>query len=87
MTKLIIQIPCYNEEATLGLTLSALPREIPGVDVIERLIIDDGSTDNTVEVAKAHGVEHIISHPRNEGLSRAFKTGIQACLKAVQTLL
>lgn len=82
MIKLIIQIPCYNEEATLGITLSAFPREIPGVDVIERLIIDDGSTDKTVEVAKSYGVEHIISHPRNEGLSRAFKTGIQACLRA-----
>ncbi|GAK58831.1 glycosyl transferase family 2 [Candidatus Vecturithrix granuli] len=82
MTKLIIQIPCYNEEATLGITLSALPREIPGVDIIEWLVIDDGSTDKTVEVAKSHGVNHIISHPRNEGLSRAFKTGIQACLKA-----
>ncbi|MEL7245818.1 MAG: glycosyltransferase, partial [Cyanobacteria bacterium J06573_2] len=59
MTKLIIQIPCYNEEATLGTTLSELPREIYGIDSIEFLVIDDGSRDKTVEVAKAFGVEHI----------------------------
>ncbi|MDY0092638.1 MAG: glycosyltransferase family 2 protein [Candidatus Vecturithrix sp.] len=82
MTKLIIQIPCYNEEETLGITLSALPKKIPGVDIIEWLVIDDGSTDKTVEVAKSYGVHYIISHPRNAGLSRAFKTGIQTCLKA-----
>ena len=57
MTKLIIQIPCYNEEKTLETALSALPREVPGVDIVEWLIIDDGSKDWTVEVAKAHGVD------------------------------
>jgi glycosyltransferase involved in cell wall biosynthesis len=82
MTKLIIQIPCYNEEATLGITLSALPKEVPGVDAVEWLIIDDGSTDKTVDVAKAHGVDHIISLPRHQGLSRAFEIGLQASVKA-----
>lgn len=69
LVKLIIQIPCYNEEKMLGVTLSGLPREIPGVDRVEWLVIDDGSTDRTVEVAKEHGVEHIISHPKNLGLA------------------
>src|SRR6185503_7285441 len=73
MTKLIIQIPCYNEEATLGVTLSELPRQLEGVDVIEWLVVDDGSMDATVEVAKAAGVDHIISLPRNQGLAAAFK--------------
>ena len=58
--KLIIQIPCYNEEETLGEALSDLPREVPGIDVVEWLIINDGSTDRTVEVAKTHGVDHIV---------------------------
>ena len=71
MTKLIIQIPCYNEEATLGITLSALPKEVPGIDTIEWLIIDDGSTDKTIDVAKAHEVDHIVSLPRHQGLARA----------------
>ena len=70
--KLIIQIPCYNEEETLSLALSELPREIEGVDTVEWLVIDDGSTDNTVEVARAHGVDHIVSHPTNQGLAKAF---------------
>jgi glycosyltransferase involved in cell wall biosynthesis len=82
MKKLIIQIPCYNEESTLGTTLSALPREIPGIDVIEWLIIDDGSTDRTVEVALAHGVNHIVRLPRNRGLAKAFMTGLETCLQA-----
>jgi glycosyltransferase involved in cell wall biosynthesis len=81
MTKLIIQIPCYNEEDTLGVTLSALPRELPGVDV-EWLIINDGSTDRTVEVAKAHGVDRIVNFEHNRGLAQAFLAGIEACLKA-----
>jgi cellulose synthase/poly-beta-1,6-N-acetylglucosamine synthase-like glycosyltransferase len=59
--KLIIQVPCFNEEATLGLTLYELPRQLPGIDQIERLIINDGSTDRTLEVAREHGVEHIVS--------------------------
>ncbi|MBE9099573.1 glycosyltransferase family 2 protein [Vacuolonema iberomarrocanum] len=82
MTKLIIQIPCYNEEQTLGLTLSALPRSVPGVDEVEWLIINDGSTDDTVNVAKAHGVDHIVQFSSNQGLARGFMAGLQACLKA-----
>jgi glycosyltransferase involved in cell wall biosynthesis len=80
--KLIIQIPCYNEEATLGATLSELPRKVPGVDTVEWLIIDDGSTDRTVDAAKAHGVDHIGSLPCHQGLARAFEAGLQRCVKA-----
>jgi glycosyltransferase involved in cell wall biosynthesis len=80
--KLIIQIPCYNEETTLGVTLAALPRAVPGVETVEWLIIDDGSTDRTVEVAKAHGVDHIVRLPRNQGLANAFVAGLEACLRA-----
>ncbi len=82
MMKLIIQIPCFNEEKTLGVTLSALPREIPGVHKVEWLIIDDGSKDGTVDVARKHGVDHIVQHPHNLGLARAFMTGLDACLEA-----
>ena len=81
MMKLIIQIPCYNEEETLPVTLSALPRKVPGVDVVEWLIIDDGSTDRTVELAKSYGVDHVVSHPKNLGLAKAFMTGLNACIK------
>jgi glycosyltransferase involved in cell wall biosynthesis len=80
--KLIIQIPCYNEEKALETTLSALPREVPGVDIVEWLIIDDGSKDRTVEVAKAHGVDHVVSLPRNQGLAKAFMAGLEASLTA-----
>jgi len=80
--KLIIQIPCYNEEATLGLTLNELPRQLDGIDQIERLVIDDGSTDATVAVARKHGVEHVVNFPRNVGLARAFFAGIEASLAA-----
>lgn len=80
--KLIIQLPCYNEEATLGLTLSELPRAVPGVDTVEWLIINDGSLDRTVEVAKACGVDHIVSFDHNQGLAKAFMAGIEASLKA-----
>ena len=82
MTKLIIQIPCYNEESTLGITLSALPREIPGVDVVEWLIIDDGSTDQTIDIALKHGVDHVIRLPRNQGLAKAFMAGLEGSLNA-----
>jgi glycosyltransferase involved in cell wall biosynthesis len=82
MKKLIIQIPCYNEEATLGVTLSELPRQIPGVDVVEWLIINDGSIDRTVEVAKACGIDHIVNFDRNQGLAKVFMAGIEASLKA-----
>lgn len=81
MVKLIIQIPCYNEEKTLGVTLSGLPREVPGMDQVEWLVIDDGSTDQTVEVARAHGADHIIRHPKNLGLARAFTSGLEASLE------
>ena len=87
MRRLIIQIPCYNEEGTLGVALSALPREIPGVDLVEWLIIDDGSTDKTVEVAKAHGVDHIVRLPRHQGLASAFVAGLEASLRAGADLI
>ncbi|MCC0175743.1 glycosyltransferase family 2 protein [Waterburya agarophytonicola K14] len=80
--KLIIQIPCYNEEATLGLTLSELPRELPGIDKIEWLIINDGSRDRTVEVAQVNGVDRVVNLPRNQGLAKAFMAGLEACLNA-----
>ncbi len=79
--KLIIQIPCYNEEGTLAIALAALPREVKGFDTVEWLIIDDGSTDNTAEVAKANGVDHIVRHTRNQGLAKGFMNGLEACLK------
>src|ERR671929_373260 len=79
--KLIIQIPCFNEEDQLPATLSDLPRELPGVDTIEWLIIDDGSTDRTVEVARAGGVEHIVRLTNNRGLAAGFQAGLDACLK------
>ena len=82
MTKLIIQIPCFNEEQTLGLSLAELPTQIDGIDVIERLIINDGSTDNTVQVARDHGVEHIVDFPRNQGLAKGFMAGLHAALAA-----
>ncbi len=81
MKKLIIQIPCLNEAATLPATLRDLPRHISGVDAIEVLIIDDGSTDGTVEVARAHGAAHVISLRNRRGLAAAFTTGIDAALK------
>ena len=82
MTKLIIQIPCYNEEETLGATLAELPRQLPGIDRIEWLIIDDGSRDRTAEVAKASGVDHIVRLPTNQGLAKGFMAGIEAGLRA-----
>jgi glycosyltransferase involved in cell wall biosynthesis len=79
--KLIIQIPCLNEEATLPVTLADLPRELPGFDSVEWLIIDDGSTDRTVEVAREHGVDHIVRLTNNKGLASGFQAGLDAALK------
>lgn len=78
--KLIIQIPCLNEAGTLATTLAALPRRVDGFDQVEWLVIDDGSTDETVELAKQLGVDHVISHPVNRGLAAAFMTGLQQAL-------
>lgn len=79
--KLIIQIPCYNEAETLKIALDALPKHIDGIDVIEYLIINDGSKDNTVEVAREWGVNYIVSFRNNKGLARGFMAGIDACLR------
>lgn len=79
--KLVVQIPCLNEEATLPLVLKSIPKKITGIDTIEILVIDDGSTDKTVEVAKKLGVRHIVHHVRNQGLGRSFHDGVQASLE------
>ncbi len=79
--KLIIQIPCWNEEATLPETLATIPRQVAGVDEVEVLIIDDGSRDRTVAVARAHGADHVVRHTTNQGLAAAFQTGLDACLR------
>jgi glycosyltransferase involved in cell wall biosynthesis len=79
--KLIIQIPCLNEAKTLPATIADLPREVPGIDTVELLVIDDGSTDRTVEVARECGVEHIVRLTNNKGLAAGFQAGLDACLK------
>jgi glycosyltransferase involved in cell wall biosynthesis len=81
MPKLIIQIPCLNEAEVLPETIAALPREIPGIDEIELLVVDDGSEDGTSEVARRHGVDHIVRFPQNQGLAKAFSAGVDAALK------
>lgn len=81
MTKLIIQIPCYNEEETLPQTVADLPRAIDGIDVIETMIIDDGSADRTVAVAQEIGVDHIIRNKQNIGLARTFRRGLDEALR------
>ncbi len=82
MTKLVIQIPCFNEATTLPATLRDLPRSMPGVDVIEYLIIDDGSRDDTAAVARANGVHHVVQFERNRGLAAAFVAGLAGSLRA-----
>jgi len=78
---LIIQIPCLNEESTLPATIADLPREIDGFERVEWLVIDDGSTDRTVEVARELGVDHVVSHPHNRGLAAAYMTGLDTALR------
>ena len=78
--KLIVQIPCYNEEHTLPETVADIPRQIEGIDTVEILIIDDGSTDQTIEVARKIGVDHIVINKNNKGLARTFRIGLDRCL-------
>src|SRR3954467_15725369 len=79
--KLVIQIPCLNEEESLPSVLAELPRSVPGFHQVEWLIIDDGSTDGTVEVARRHGVDHPVQLTTNKGLATAFQSGLDAALK------
>ncbi|MEP7051642.1 MAG: glycosyltransferase family 2 protein [Pseudomonadota bacterium] len=79
--KLIIQIPCLNEAQTLHIALADLPKSLPGIDTIEVLVIDDGSRDNTVQVAREHGVHHVVGFRQNQGLARAFMLGLESCLE------
>ena len=79
--KLVIQVPCLNEEKTLPLVLNSIPKRIPGISDIEILIIDDGSTDRTVEIAKAHGVKHFVHHARNRGLGISFNDGVEKAME------
>ena len=79
--KLIIQIPCYNEAGTLGITLAELPREVPGIDTVEWLVVDDGSTDDTIGVARGGGVDYIVRNTTNQGLARTFTKGVETCLR------
>ncbi len=81
MIKLVIQIPCFNEAETIGITIDALPKTIPGIDQIEVLVVDDGSTDGTVAAAISHGVSRLISLPRNQGLARAFIAGLEESVR------
>ncbi|MEX2964195.1 glycosyltransferase family 2 protein [Microbulbifer sp. TYP-18] len=79
--KLIIQIPCYNEADTLAIALKALPKAVAGFDIVESIIIDDGSQDDTIKVARECGIDHVVRHTHNQGLARGFMTGLDACLR------
>ena len=79
--KLIIQIPCFNESGTLSIAVGALPRQVAGFDVVEYMVVDDGSTDGTAELAVSLGVHHVVRHPVNRGLAEAFMSGIDNCLR------
>lgn len=79
--KVVIQVPCFNEAEHLGAVLDDLPRSMPGADTVTVLVIDDGSTDGTSDVARAHGADPVIRHPRNRGLAAAFAHGLQAALE------
>ncbi|HEV2071816.1 MAG TPA: glycosyltransferase family 2 protein [Acidimicrobiales bacterium] len=81
MRKLIIQVPCLNEEDQLPVTMAAFPRSLPGFDIVEWLVIDDGLTDRTVEVARACGIDHVVRLTSNRGLSAAFQAGLDAAVK------
>ncbi len=80
--KLIVQIPCFNEELTLPQTVADIPKHIDGIDVIEILIVDDGSSDRTAEVAEEIGVHHIVRNKKNMGLARTFRRGLEESLRA-----
>ena len=79
--KLIVQIPCLDEEETLPRTLQDIPRQLPGVDVVEILVVDDGSRDRTVAVAREHGADHVVSHKKNRGLAASFQTGLETAVR------
>ena len=79
--KVVVQVPCLNEEATLPLVFEHMPREIPGVDILEFLVVDDGSSDRTIEVAKSLGVQHVVRHTRNMGLGASFRDGVHRALE------
>src|SRR5215831_16314198 len=79
--KLIIQIPCFNEAEQLPQTLADLPREVPGIDVVEWLVVDDGSTDETIAVARRHGVDHLVRLTNNKSLAAGFQAGVDTALK------
>ena len=81
MSKLIIQIPAFNEAGTIGATLAALPRQVTGFSLVEWLLVDDGSRDHTVEIARAAGIDHVVSIAHNRGLAAAFMAGLEASLK------